>query len=322
MASLNLFNRDVPRMRHLLSWKTAFYDLLPPLLRRLGPRRGDVVLAALGRATHAVWPPRRSALHRAAESIPFDRADLAAHVARFLARDYPLDGLPDREALGRFDLEGAHHLDAARAEGRGVVLVGSHFGAHVAGLHALYRLGLPLRLLVQRPRHVSRYLQAQFDRDDRPHPQSSLFLRRNLPPREAADRLLRARAALRDGMILYLSGDIPWPAPGGRPGRLLGRERPFLTTWADLAAIANVPAVPVFATFGRDGRYALAFDAPIPVRPGRERDALDAYLDRLDARVAEAPAQAVAYLTWPCYAEPPAAPLAEPIRLGAATAAP
>ena len=72
--------------------------------------------------------------------------------------------LPDEAVLKRFDVRGDQRLRAAMAGGRGAILVGSHLGAHVAGLHWLHRRGLPVRLLVQRPKHVSRALQVRFDR--------------------------------------------------------------------------------------------------------------------------------------------------------------
>ena len=114
---------------------------------------------------------------------------LAANTARFLARDYPLDRQPDAEVLARFDVHGYGRLQSALDGGRGAILVGSHLGAHIAGVHWLYRRGVPLRLLVQRPRHVSHELNRRFDMGG-PHPQSELFLRRDLTPCGAVERLL------------------------------------------------------------------------------------------------------------------------------------
>ena len=114
---------------------------------------------------------------------------LVANTARFAARDYLLDRLSDRAALDRFEVFGFERLRAMIAAGRGVILVGSHLGAHIAGVHWLFRSGLPLRLLVQRPRHVSRELNRRFDQIG-PHPQAELFLRRDLPPAAAVERAL------------------------------------------------------------------------------------------------------------------------------------
>ena len=67
-------------------------------------------------------------------------------------------------------------------------------------------------------------------------------------------------------MAVYLSGDISWPDPNGRKGRLLGVERTFLGVWADLAAQSRAPAVFRFAGHRPGGRYALDLRPPSPGR--------------------------------------------------------
>ncbi|MFO0910199.1 MAG: hypothetical protein U0794_17960 [Isosphaeraceae bacterium] len=56
-------------LRHFLSWKSLFYDGLLPVLRALGPVRGDAILGWTGRACVAAWPPRRHALQSALERV-------------------------------------------------------------------------------------------------------------------------------------------------------------------------------------------------------------------------------------------------------------
>ena len=301
------------QLRRALSWKSWYYKVVLPGLRRLGPARCDAALGAFGRGIVGANPVRRreivEALGRVRAVLGADwdlgataRA-VAANLARFSARDYPLDGLDAAEVLSRFDVVGPEHLDAALEMGRGVVVVGSHLGAHLPAHHWLDRRGVPLRLLVQRPRHVSRDLHRRFDRDE-PHPQSSFFLRRSMTPTESVDRMLRARSALRDGLAVYLSGDILWPGPNCRGGRLLGVDRTFLAIWADLAALSRAPVVFLFASHQPGGRYALTIDRPRAVEPGGEGAAVAAYLRRLEAEIAAHPADAIAYLLWPCFGPP------------------
>lgn len=288
-------------LRRLLTWKTVFYEALLPAIRRLGPARGDAALAVLGRM--AAWSrPSRWAGRGPGRRDRRLRRDLAANAARFLARDYPLEGADDAEVYSRFAVNGFEHVASALDRGRGLILLGCHLGGYLAAVHWLDRRGVPLRLLVQRPRHVSRELQRLFDRDEPPHPQSAFFLRRGMPPAAAAARLLRARAALRDGLAVYLSGDIPWDSPNARPATLLGHRRPFLAIWADLAALAGSPVVAVFCNHRPAGRFSLRFEPLGPVALGSEADAVAAYFRFLDRAIADDPADAVAHLTWPCYA--------------------
>ncbi len=296
-------------LRHFLSWKPLFYEGLLPALRRLGPGRCDAVLASMGRLS-LLWPWRRRQLARAlrwartmlgADWNPkVFRPALAANAVRFLARDYPLDAADDAEVLSRFDVEGFEELQSALAKRRGAIIVGCHLGGHIAALHWLYRSQIPLRLLVQRPRHVSRYLDQSFDRDQ-PHPQSAFFLRRDLPPGAATERLLRARAALRDGLAVYLAGDIPWVGSNSRPGQLLGQYRMFLSVWTDLATVTGAPVFFLFCTHRPEGRYALHIDGARTISAGQELASVTDYLARLEAQIRNHPDDAVAHLLWPCY---------------------
>jgi len=311
--------------RHFLSWKPLYYDGLLPALRALGPRRGDAVLGALGRSIAAAWPARRAELRDSLRrqlgigTGADDRATyrtLAGNVLRFLARDCPLDGDTAEVFAARFDVQGFEHLRAARDRGRGVILVGCHLGAHLSAAHWLYRQGEPLRMLIQRPRHVSRLLNRQFDAGGVAHPQSGFFLRRRLTPEDASKRVFRTRSALRDGLIVYLKGDVPWVGPNTRPGRLLGHSQPYQSLWAEFAALFRAPVVPVFCTHLPGGRYQLTFDPSWDVARGAEAEAVDRYLTRLDAEIRAHPAEAVAHLLWPCYrvTEPPEDPTEADLR--------
>ncbi len=295
--------------RQVFAWKFWFYDVALPLARRIGPRFTDAALGLLGRLA----APFRLGLKKcAAKSLARVNGELSANwdvhqtasalvanVPRYLARDYPLDDAGD-QTLARFTVEGETHLIDALAEGRGVVLVGSHLGAHVAGIHWLFRREIPIRLLVQRPKHLSKTLE-RFFQSATPHPQAKLFLRRGLTTGEAADRILRAHAALRAGMAVYFNGDIPWLGPNARPGTLAGVARPFLAVWADLAVLTHAPVIFVTCTHEAGGRYRLNFTSPITIASGDEQSAVDAYLRHLDDAIRTHPTEAVPHLTWPSF---------------------
>lgn len=310
-------------IRKVFSWKFAFYDVLLPSLRVLGPARGDRVLEVLGRACGRIIPGRRRRLERALERVRETLAseapaetrwsDLAAGQVRFAARDYLLDVPEDAAALGRFQVTGHEQLLEAVGSGRGVMLVGSHLGAHLAGLHWLLRSGLPVSPMVQRPPHISSRLSRLFDARLGLGPTHDLFLRRESPPAAAVELLLRARAILRKGQVVYACGDIPWEGRNCRPGRLLGRDDTFLAIWADLAALTRVPVFHVFCDYLPGGRYHLEITPADQVRGGEEGEAVARFLKRLEARIARDPTQAAAHLLWPCYQlTPPSSPAAIP----------
>ena len=115
----------------------------------------------------------------------------------------------------------------------------------------------------------------------------------------------RARAALRSGQAVYLPGDIPWPGPNTRPGRLLGRAHRFLSVWADLASATGAPVFHVVCTHAPGGRFALTIDPPWRLAPGDQQAAVDRFLARLEAAIAAEPAEAIAHLLWPATASLP-----------------
>jgi lauroyl/myristoyl acyltransferase len=301
--------------RRFFTWKYHFYELLLPALRGLGPARSDAIVCALGKASTFVRPGRRARLRAAVAAADaaldldadpngrrrFDWTGLAANAARFTARDYALDLPDDREVLRRFDVEGYDAFREELARGKGLLLVGSHLGAHIAGMHWLFRNNLPIRALVQRPKHVSTILERKFDATDEPYPQRDFFLRKDLTAAVAIERTLQARSALRDGMIVYLNGDIVWEGSNTRACRLLGRDHQFLAIWTELAALTRSPVYFVFCTHRPGGRFALEFKCFGRTRSGEQTQAIGAYMSQLEAQVAAAPAEAVAYLTWPCY---------------------
>ena len=315
--------------RRVFTWKFYFYEVLLPGLRHLGPARADRAVAAMGRLGARIRPGRRAALREAARRVnaglkrhgapPADWRTLAESAARFTARDYALNAPDDAEVAARFDVTGLDAVEAAMARGRGVILLGSHFGAHIAGMHWLFRFGPPARALVQRPKHVSAALSKLFDRAEGAYAQSEFFLKRDLSPSAAVERMLQARSALRDGLALYLNGDVVWDGANTRVCRLLGLEHPFLAIWTDLASLTRAPVFFIFCKHLPGGRFALDFEPLDESARGDAERALGAYMKAVEARVAADPAEAVAYLTWPCYTTsdshaPPSHPQDHPTR--------
>ncbi len=231
--------------------------------------------------------------------------ELGAGALRFLARDYLLDARDDADALSLFDVQGASELLETLDSGRGAILVGSHLGGHVAAFHWLYRSGLALRIMVQRPRHVSPSLNTFFDRDDPgAAAQSEFFLHRNLGRADCVTRFLHARSALREGKSLYLAGDVPWTGKNTRAGTILGQSLRVLSVWVDLAVLTRTPVFFVFCSHGKDGRHTLRFEPIDTIPPGGEDEAVARYFSRLEAAITAHPADAVAHLRWPCYGAP------------------
>ena len=306
-----------------LSWKALFYNQIMPQLARIDAQKADLYLQRMGCLVQNGWGPRRRTIHGAVQraraaveipesEVPTFRSALGANTARMLARDYLLGDQSDRQVEQRFHVQGFECLLEALAQRDGVIILGSHLGAYIPALHWLYRQDLPLRSMIQRPRHVSSYLHTQLDHPSQLLPSSSLFLCRNLSPRDATERILRARNVLREGMSLYLCGDIT--NTEGRAVSWFGQPASLLDHWTYLAASTGAWVVPLFARFEPGGRYSLQFTTPFQVETENTQTAVSHYLQHLTQHVAASPAQAVPYWTWPTYpgAPPESAQLANP----------
>jgi KDO2-lipid IV(A) lauroyltransferase len=299
--------------RRGLNIRKGLLRTIMPALRLLPPRAATRLVAAIGRVEYALLPGLRGHYDRAVARAGDDlggRWDVAAvgralagNQIRWRARDLLLDGLDDRRVAPLFDVVGRDALDAALAEGRGVILLGNHFGAHLMPAHWLVRQGYPLRLFMERPRHVSRFLTRSFETDG-PLGQRKLFISRRATPAEAAGSILRAARILKAGLIVNLAGDVRWAGPHTTPAVFLGRPYTFSSTWVALAAMSGAPVVPVFCRMEPSGAYRLEFLPPYHVPTGAAESPracrwVQQALDVIADHVRRDPTNSNDYFFWP-----------------------
>lgn len=285
---------------------------LMPALRALSPRVGSRILDRIGRVDYSVVPGQRARYERAVAScrdrlgvdwnVPAVARELAGGLIRWRARDLLLDGRADGTVDQLFRVEGRTSLDSALGEGRGVVLLGNHFGAHLLPAHWLYRAGYALRLYMERPRSVSRFLASHFEGEG-PLGQQKLFISRRSDPAESAGSILRATKALRSGMIVKVASDVRWAGAHTAEAIFLGRTHTFSTTWVILAAMTGAPVVPVFCRADRDGSFDLEFAPSFHVPSDAARDGRSAWwvqrsLLAIEERVRDDPASSNDYFFW------------------------
>jgi KDO2-lipid IV(A) lauroyltransferase len=180
-----------------------------------------------------------------------------------------LDRVPP-EMLGRsVDIEGVEHVDAARAGGRGVIVLSAHAGNWEWGAALLASTGVRLHI-VAAP-HANPWIERWFARRRSAWGVHAL---RGVPLwREAA-------RALRRGEWLGLMGDRHVPGRGS------------LCTWAAvLAARTGALLLPAVMTRLDDGRYRAVFYSPIPA-PAL---AAGAYREFMRRWLAAAPGQWLAF---------------------------
>jgi KDO2-lipid IV(A) lauroyltransferase len=292
-----------------------------PILRRLPLSLASRLVSGIGRIEYRLHPHLRLSFDQAVArgrdaleqswSIPTIGRELAGNHILWRTRDLLLDGCTDEQALAAFRVSGREHLDEALGQGKGCVVLASHFGAHMMPAHWLYRQRYPLRLYMERPRNVSRYMAAQFRQGGSPG-QDKLFISRKSDPADSASSILRAARALKSGMLLFLAGDVRWDGKLTAPGRFLGETFRFSATWVVLAASTECPVVVAFCQMEPDGRYHLEFRPAFQVpRSDNGPDGMakwvQHYLAILESQIRRHPTNSNDYFFWPAPEEPKAA---------------
>ncbi len=246
-------------VRRWLSVRKGLLRAILPILRVLPLPVASRMIARIGRTEYALLGRLRAAYDAAvarggdqlgcAWDIPAVSRDLAGNQVRWRTRDLLLDGVPDHRAAPMFLVTGREYLDEALALGKGVILLGSHYGAHLLPSHWLVREGYPLRYYMERPRHVSKFLSRHFETDG-PLGQSKLFISRKGDPAGSASSILRASydaAVSRGGHQLGCEWDVPAVSRdlAGNPVRW--RTRDLL-----LDGVPDHRAAPMFVVTGRE----------------------------------------------------------------------
>lgn len=200
---------------------------------------------------------------------------------------------PVEEALAQFaSIEGEAHLEAARAEGRGVIILTAHAGNYELGgmllrardlkVHAVYK---PDRFeAVERLREDMRALGGVV----------------GIPVDGVGFSTLPLVKLLREGALVGMQGDRDFSL-NGLPMRFFGREVPFPRGPWELAAMTGAPIVTSFFYTDEERRFHARFGAPIWVagergaRRASMEEGMRAYVADLEALIRQHPSQ------WYCF---------------------
>jgi lauroyl/myristoyl acyltransferase len=189
-----------------------------------------------------------------------------------------------RDSSTRHEWIGEQHVRRCLDEGRGVIILQSHFGPWPFTLHQFEQRGLRMELTYPLGwPHLS-----SFDTASRLE-----FLR-------------RARRVLAGNGIVALMGDVGLIGLDGLGQMLelpfLGMNMPFPLGCARLAALTSAPIVPIFSLRHTNGQHAMVCTEPIDLRQyaGSEAEragqALKCYAARLEEMVKKYPYNASSYL--------------------------
>jgi len=213
-----------------------------PLLLRLSRRRRRLLLENLARA----FPDaRRDEIRRIARRSV---ENLGAAFFEFLE----VSRWTEADIRARVAYDGAENLAAARARGRGVILLSAHFGSWEVGALAAGLLGEPISSVV-RPLDNPR-LEAELTR------RRIRFGNRVIAKKEALREMLRAMRAKETVAILLDQNVMPEEAVFVP---FFGRLAATTPSVALLQRKTGAAVVPVFTYRSDGGRWRLRFEPPI-----------------------------------------------------------
>lgn len=248
------------RNRLVAFWLWSLFRLAAAAPRLLAAARPVVVAAAFSLA-----PAVRRATAANGRRVGVPAGELPAFGRRVLGAFYDVVVDLGRSAaatradlLGRVaGVGGAEHYHAARAGGRGAVLVTAHVGSFEVGLAAL-------------PEPAGR-VHVVFKRDAFPaFERLRASLRRRLgvveaPVDDGYATWAKLRDALRADGVVAVQGDRALPGQRGLAVAVLGGHLVLPTGPFKLAAAAGSPVVPLFAAREPDGRVRLTIRPAIEV---------------------------------------------------------
>lgn len=299
--------------RRMLNVRKHLLRTVLPVFRYLPLPLASRMVAGIGRTEYHLMSKLRvayrEAVGRARETLGCDwdidsvSLDLAGNQVWWRTRDLLLDGVPDSRAEPMFLVSGRELLDSALEQGKGVILLTSHYGGHLLPAHWLARRGYTLRFFMERPRHVSKFLERQFASEG-PLAQDKLFISRKGNATGSAGSILRASRALGAGMILYLAGDVRWSGAHTQQASFLGQKHQFSATWVNLAAMTGAPVVPIFCHMQPQGRYHVEFHPSFQIpndalHDGQSQVWVQKFLSLLEQEVRLHPANSNEYFFWP-----------------------
>jgi KDO2-lipid IV(A) lauroyltransferase len=272
----------MPPARQAGFWKRQRYRLdagvlfaLSGLLRRFGIDRataigawfGRTVLAPLGRNSRNTIETLRTAYPSLDDEQV--RAMLTAsyeNLGRIIAEIALLDRFAAPEAWLRFSVSGLEHLEAARAQGKGMIIATGHFSNwEIVGI-ALHHLKVPFSAVTRPPNNpwVAAWIEKK---------RAGMGTHRQIPKGSEGTRQLFS--ALRQGEPVVML--IDQHLAEGIPVPLFGKEAMTTHAPATLAGKLDIPVLPMSVRRGEGSHFEVIFYPPLRYpRTGNDaRDVLE-----------------------------------------------
>jgi KDO2-lipid IV(A) lauroyltransferase len=244
------------------------------LFRRLSPSRRQIVRTNLRLCFPELPEPEREALgKRHFEAIGQGVFETLLALLR-----------SDEQLRDRFEFEGLEHLDAAQADGSGVLLLTGHFTTMEMACRGLALIPRPFNGMF---RHSDNAFFDYWQRHWREQRVGAAML-----PKDELKTIVRA---LRNGARVWYGPDQTLEAPGAVFVPFFGVPTLTLTATSRLAAMGRAKVVPYFPESLPGGRYRIRFQPALAAFPSGD-DVADAR--RINAVLEDAVRHSPAQYFW------------------------
>lgn len=282
--------------------------IVVPVLRHLPVKHATNFVESIGHFEYYAVPGLKRQTQQAvalansrlnqAWDVPSLSRVISGRLTRWRLRDVLLDAIRAEDALATFDVVGREHMEAARAEGRGVILLSNHFGSHVLPGHWMLRQGIDFRFLTERPRCLGKKLAAYF-KSTGPLGQQELFISRKKHGNDGVASIFRSIRSLKAGHMLLIACDVRWADNQSVAARFLGETWKFTPMWALLAQRSGAPVLPCYCTMLPDGRHRLEFGPVVHVsQTDNLTEVVQQALSQVERRVLQDPSNSNEYFFW------------------------
>lgn len=194
-----------------------------------------------------------------------------------------LSWLPKSKLKKYISFIGRHHLDDSLREGKGVIILNSHYGLAQAALNIFPMMGYKEFYTIIRSKGLE---SLKFDGvNDQVKPKTLAF--KDNSQSELFRQMYKAKEVLNEGNIVHLLGD-GYHGMSGTTINFLGKLRGFRPSYVDLSSASGAIVLPTFIECAINGKITIEILPPLdPGDPDMNAEKKRDYMTRQYAKIVE-----------------------------------
>lgn len=198
-------------------------------------------------------------------------------------RSASLSWMPKRKLKKYISFTGKHYLDDALREGKGVIILNSHFGLAQAALNVFPMLGYKEFYTIIRAKGLESLKFEGINESAKP----KLLAFKDNSQSELFKQMYRAKEVLTSGGIVHLLGD-GYHGMSSNTINFLGKLRGFRPSYVDLSSASGAVVLPTFIDCSLKGKISVEILPPLdPGHPDMKTEERRDFMTRQYAKLLE-----------------------------------